>query len=1420
MGERHALLVATARYADPKLRNLRAPVQETQLLAQLLLDPAIGEFDSAPVLLDNRKAVIEYEIERLFNDRSPDDLVLLYLSGHGFKNADNQLFFAANDTETNRPYSTAIPSVMVRQLLSECQSRNKAVLLDCCYSGMFSRGAVAKSTEGVDLDASLGMGTYVITATNELDLAYEDERVVFDRRQPYSRFTDALISGLTTGAAAPPGAEIITADDLYAYLYAELRKNTETERPQLPTRFNDAQGTIKIANARSRRLVVDESASSPQLADLIPAVREAAPTGMVVPIGQAHHMPGRADDVVRLDLAGHDGHIGIVGKIWSGKSALLHTLIAGLQFDRSADEVHFYCLDSGGQFSSLRAMPHVKEIVAPFDHAGIKAVLDRVEKTISTRDRLFRGAQIGHVGQFRELRRRGMLPAADNGDVFLVVDGWDQFAEEVPDLPAAVKKIAATGLSVGVHVLVTARHWAEIPQDIARLLRARIELCLDDPAESKIDPALAATLPDRAGWGLFNGRTFLAARTDPADTEAVLLAAAERLAGALTDEAPTTSVAPRPSGPPRLLPLLGMPDDPARFDLSQAWRPRAPQDRLCVPFAVDEAGIPVALDIKEAAMNGMGPHGLCIGATGSGKSELLRTIVLGLMATHSSTELNFVLVDFKGGATFLGLDKAPHVAATITNLAAETDLVNRLMEALTGELNRRQEQLRLAGNFANAREYGKAREHGAPLDPLPALFIVVDEFSELLSANPDFIDLFVMIGRIGRSLGIHLLLASQRLEEGRLRGLESHLSYRIVLRTFSAMESRTAIGVPDAYELPLTPGVGLMQVGNDPLRRFTAAYVSGHYGPADTDGPRPSELDVLVDQLVGQGPPAHEVWLPPLYEPSPLDHLLPPVVRSAERGLCASANGSLRLPVGLVDNPFAQRRDVLLADLAGAGGHVGVVGGPQSGKSTMLQTLILSTALTHTPQEAQFYCLDFGGGALSTVAGLPHVGDVATRLDRAKVRRTVSELTGLVRAREARFRELGIDSIADFRARKARGEPTGDPFGDVFLVIDGWTTVRNDFEELERQILDLAGRGLGYGVHVVVTANRWADIRPTLKDQLGTRFELRLGDPSESEVNRRVAVTVPTGRPGRGLTSDELHFLTALPRLDSGNSVHDVALGLRKAVAAVAEAWPGWTAPAIKLLPEQVDYHALRDDPVAGRLIPLGLDEDNLANVYLDFRRDAHFLAFADNESGKTNLLRTITRGITDRYSPKEAVILMVDFRRTMLGFVKEQHLIGYAVSANQLESMIKDVRASLAKRLPRSTLSHEELRNRSWWTGPELFIIVDDYDLVAAAGAVNPLQPLAEFLPQAVDVGLHLVVARRTGGAAKSLFDPIVGKLRELSTPGIVMSGSRDEGVLLGSVRPSALPPGRGTLVRRREGESLIQVAWTPEHSAAVSKG
>ena len=274
--------------------------------------------------------------------------------------------------------------------------------------------------------------------------------------------------------------------------------------------------------------------------------------------------------------------------------------------------------------------------------------------------------------------------------------------------------------------------------------------------------------------------------------------------------------------------LLGL-GDIAVLDPEEAWAGRVARDRLRVAIGLGPDGTPVELDLKESAQGGMGPHGLIVGATGSGKSELLRTLVLGLGVTHSSETLNFVLVDFKGGATFLGLDELPHTSAVITNLADELPLVDRMQDALRGELTRRQEVLRAAGNYTSVFDYERARQRGEPLAPLPTLLVVVDEFTELLASKPEFTDLFVTIGRLGRSLAVHLLLASQRLEEGRLRGLDTHLSYRVCLRTFSPMESRIVLGVPDAYQLPPEPGNGYLKYDVTGMTRFKAAYVSGTY---------------------------------------------------------------------------------------------------------------------------------------------------------------------------------------------------------------------------------------------------------------------------------------------------------------------------------------------------------------------------------------------------------------------------------------------------------------------------------------------------------------------------------------------------------------------------------------------------------------
>jgi S-DNA-T family DNA segregation ATPase FtsK/SpoIIIE len=266
--------------------------------------------------------------------------------------------------------------------------------------------------------------------------------------------------------------------------------------------------------------------------------------------------------------------------------------------------------------------------------------------------------------------------------------------------------------------------------------------------------------------------------------------------------------------------------------------------------------------------------------------------------------------------------------------------------------------------------------------------------------------------------------------------------------------------------------------------------------------------------------------------------------------------------------------------------------------------------------------------------------------------------------------------------------------------------------------------------------------------------------------------------------------------------------------SAIAGAWPAAAFAPVRLLPDRVDLDQLPGSDVGrepGRL-PIGVDE-RLERVDHDFAGEPHLLCFGDAECGKTALLRLLAQGIGTRCTPDQARIVAVDFRRTLLGALPKGHLIGHTSTAESTVDTMTEIAASLRRRLPGPAVSARALRERSWWTGPELYLLVDDYDLVApVGGAAHPLAPLLEFLAQAKDVGLHLVVARRCGGAARALFDPLLGRLRELGVATMIMNGSPDEGPLIDAVRPAAQPPGRGVLVDRRRGARLVQLAWPPD--------
>ncbi|WP_156802598.1 type VII secretion protein EccCa [Corynebacterium lubricantis] len=805
--------------------------------------------------------------------------------------------------------------------------------------------------------------------------------------------------------------------------------------------------------------------------------------------------------------------------------------------------------------------------------------------------------------------------------------------------------------------------------------------------------------------------------------------------------------------------------------------------QLTVPIGVDERGFPVQLDLKEAAHGGMGPHGLCIGATGSGKSELLKSLVVALAVSHSPDELNFVLVDFKGGATFLGCEELPHTSAVITNLDNEAILVERMFDAISGELNRRQELLRHAGNFANVTEYTQARLGTRPdLAPLPSLMIVVDEFSELLGQHPDFAELFVAVGRLGRSLGVHLLLASQRLEEGKLRGLDSHLSYRIGLKTFSAAESRQVLGVTDAYQLPSQPGAGYLKRHSDQLTRFQGAYVSGalekreltdaplevasvqlyhDWSTLDAGGARSTETTVTVDETTTllrevvalasrvaalREQRAHQVWLPPL-------------PKEIEISRVCEDKGTMRCAIGIVDQPYHQRQDDLVLDLNQSGGHVAIAGGPQTGKSTALRTIIASLAATHSTADLAFYIVDAGNGDYRDLERLPHLAGFATKNQPEKLRRIIDEVAGFL---------------------------TDPPPRRIVLVLDGWHALvgaDQEFDDIKNQVGAIASDGPAAGVHLVIATQRWSAIRAVIRDLIGTRLELRLGEAMDSVIDRKLQNKLPSA-PGRGLDSQGRFMLIAR------TAKQDVAH-----IAAQAQRAGYEPVPQLKMLPSHIDLAQL----AGTHTIPLGVGGPHLAPVGLE---SSHFLVTGTQGSGKSTVLASLMHSIAS-LPREEARLVIVDPRRHHLGAIDDSMVASYAPTTDAAGKAINSTVATLRARLPHPNVTPEEIAARSWWQGPDIYLVIDDFDLLPE----DHLRALIELLPHSGDIGLHIYVGRKFGGISRALMGRFLSALRDQQPTVFIMDAHREEGAVFG-VRPGSQPPGRGTLITSGEVFGTVHVA------------
>ncbi|XIE77684.1 type VII secretion protein EccCb [Streptomyces sp. SBR177] len=487
----------------------------------------------------------------------------------------------------------------------------------------------------------------------------------------------------------------------------------------------------------------------------------------------------------------------------------------------------------------------------------------------------------------------------------------------------------------------------------------------------------------------------------------------------------------------------------------------------------------------------------------------------------------------------------------------------------------------------------------------------------------------------------------------------------------------------------------------------------------------------MVGQMEGAAEPVRRIWLPPLPAAITLDQVAGPLDVGPRGMRLTERRGPLHVPLGLLDDPAKQWQGAWYLDLTVAGGHVAVIGGPQSGKTTLLRTLVLSLALTHTPQEVGVYGLDLVGGGLQALADLPHVGGVASRADRERAARTVEEVRNMLAAREDLFRDHNIDSVDQLRTLHAAGRLPQLASAEIVLVIDGFGALRDDFDELDDAVVDILKRGSGYGIHVVAGMLRWNDVRIAAQSNFGTRVELRLNDPSESSIDRKLAETLVPDEPGRVLTDGKLFAQAALPRTDGEAGTSELGAVLERTAKAIRATWSGEVAQPVRVLPHVLEPRLLPGPVAEPRRVPIGLDQTALEPVLLDlFHHDQHLLVMGDSECGKTNLLRTVAAGLVERYGEDDLVFAVMDPRRGLRGAIPEEYLGGYAYNARLSEALSVGIAGELEKRLPDEGADPRDLEPGSWGSGPRIVVLIDDYDVLTTAGQA-PLAPSCRTSPR-----------------------------------------------------------------------------------------
>ncbi|GAC1349814.1 MAG: type VII secretion protein EssC [Ktedonobacteraceae bacterium] len=900
----------------------------------------------------------------------------------------------------------------------------------------------------------------------------------------------------------------------------------------------------------------------------------------------------------------------------------------------------------------------------------------------------------------------------------------------------------------------------------------------------------------------------------------------------------------------RFLDLVGLPYAD-QLDVEQWWS-TPPFGRLRVPIGMGADG-PLWIDLNEAAH---GPHGIIAGTTGAGKSELLCSLIVGLAITHHPHLVNFVLVDFKGGAAFKPFEKIPHTVGMVTDLSGH--LTERALTALKSELRRR-EHILSSANVKKISEYQATREQNplARMEPLPNLFIIIDEFAELAKEHPTFMEGLVSVVQKGRSLGVHLILATQKPTGSVNPNIWSNLKFRICLRVASLQDSRDMLGRSEAALLPSTiPGRAYFQIGSEIFQLFQSARISLPAHVADESllalkqesagAGEVTDQKVLTDALESYTAIGKELFRP---WPDPLPHRvsLAELFRRTgipSRGSKQPPYGWLTCPVGLIDLPADQKQEPWLLDMPRQGGHLMIAGASGTGKSVFLRTLITSLIQTHSPLQLHLYLIDFGGQALRIFEKLPHVGGVFGEADEEYIRRLLRKLDGIIEERKQFCMTNQIEDFLTYQRRRAENDDLPE-MPAVVLVIDKFTEFKQVHEKEMDTLLAIARYGRTYGVYIVLTLDRPVAVSTQLLSLFELRISLRLVELTDSLIfiGKHDAAHLDLAMPGRGYKRGKILEEVQIALPVSGEDDDEQNQQLDELVNALAKAGKDMhlpQAPPIRLLPEYVGADFFLTDAISnvqqgqhenhgkpevlsslensGDLpdcqasmaqsprMRLGIEDFSLSPILVELNADTpHMLVAGGPGSGKTSVLHTCLLMLASMPENKHARVILLDFRRSSRILRRLPNIWMHADNEEGLIETINTLKTELRERVARL---REELERQEDDDEPigthevPIVLIIDDYEQFSVL-TKNPLNDLKEFMLQARDLRLHIIVTGGPGDLGRG--DMILQQVRACRM-GVILGADPQEQALLG-VRMSDMPPGRGYVVRRNK-RYLVQVA------------